>query len=65
MNEAEWQTRKKRIDARLRSCSPPWKILHYKDGMDFSKLDGVAVEELPTANGPADYALFVQGKALA
>lgn len=64
MNEAEWQTRKKRIDARLRSCSPPWKIIRYKEGLDLSTLDAAAVEELPTANGPADYALFVQGKLL-
>lgn len=64
MNEAEWQTRKKRIDARLRSSAMPWKIVHYKDGMDLASLDTVAVEEFPTASGPADYALFVKGKLL-
>jgi len=64
MSEAEWQTRKQRIDARLRSLQPAWKIIRYKEGLDLKSLDGVAVEELPTANGPADYALFVKGKLL-
>jgi hypothetical protein len=29
--------------------------------LDLNALDKTAVEELPTANGPADYALFVKG----
>ena len=65
MNEAEWQTRKQRLDTRLRALQPPWKIVRYSDGLDFSTLDRVAVEELPTANGPADYGLFVDGQLLA
>jgi len=56
---SEWQTRKQRIDARLCSLQPPWKILRHHDNLDLSTLDRVAVEELPTANGPADYGLFV------
>jgi type I restriction enzyme, R subunit len=32
--------------------------------LDTSRLDGQAVEEYPTANGPADYALFVKGMLL-
>ncbi|HMC27952.1 MAG TPA: DEAD/DEAH box helicase family protein, partial [Verrucomicrobiae bacterium] len=64
MSEAEWQTRKQRIDARLRSIQPAWNIIRYRENLDLTKLDGVAVEELPTANGPADYALFVRGKLL-
>lgn len=64
MNEAEWQTRKQRIDARLRALQPAWHIVRYRDGLDTSMLDCVAVEELPTTNGPADYALFVGGKLL-
>src|SRR5947207_15524428 len=64
MTESEWQTRKQRIDARLRSVNPPWQIVRYRDGLDFAALDKTAVEELPTANGPADYALFVGGKLL-
>ena len=64
MTESEWQTRKQRIDSRLRSMNPPWKIVRYRDGLDFAALDCHAVEELPTATGPADYALFVGGKLL-
>jgi len=64
MNEAEWQTRKQRIDARLRSLNPAWQIVRYNEGLAFSTLHCHAVEELPTANGPADYALFVSGKFL-
>jgi type I restriction enzyme R subunit len=64
MNEAEWQTRKQRIDTRLRAIQPPWKIIRYREDLDFAALDGHAVEELPTANGPADYGLFVGGQLL-
>jgi len=64
VTESEWQTRKQRIDTRLRALQPSWKIVRYRDGLDLSTLNGVAVEELPTANGPADYGLFVAGKLL-
>lgn len=64
MNEAEWQTRKTRIDTRLRALSPRWKIIPYREGLNFTVLDAHAVEELPTANGPADYGLFVNGRLL-
>jgi len=30
MTESEWQTRKQRIDTRLRSMNPPWKIVHFR-----------------------------------
>src|SRR5436190_6228327 len=64
MHEAEWQTRKQRIDARLRAMQPPWSIVRYREGLDLSSLHCHAIEEFPTANGPADYALFVGGKLL-
>jgi type I restriction enzyme R subunit len=64
MSEGEWLTRKSRIDARLRSMNPPWTIIPYREGLNFSGLDAHAVEELPTTNGPADYGLFVKGKLL-
>lgn len=64
MNEAEWATRKTRIDSKLRSLSPSWEIVRYREGMDLSQLRHHAVEEFPTANGPADYALFVEGRLL-
>ena|ERR1017187_5729412 len=60
-NEAEWLTRKKRIDAKLISLNPPWKIIPWRSGRDTSKLACHAVTEFPTESGPADYALFVDG----
>lgn len=62
MNEAEWLTRKKRIDTRLTQNG--WKLTRFSSDLDLKRLDKVAVEELPTANGPADYALFVGGQLL-
>jgi len=60
-NENESQTRKDRIDKKLSG----WTILrHHHKGMDTSVLDCHAVEEYPTENGEADYALFVNGKLL-
>jgi type I restriction enzyme R subunit len=59
--ELEWKTRKERIDKRLKELNPPWTIIKYDPGMDTSALKCHAVEEYPTANGPADYALFVNG----
>ena len=64
MNEAEWLTRKKRIDTKLRSLNPKWEIVPYRDGLDLSGLTHHAVEELPVANGFADYGLFVDGQLL-
>ena len=62
ITESEWLTRKKRIDSRLTALG--WKIVRYSEGIDLGSLKKVAVEELPTASGPADYALFVSGKLL-
>ena len=64
MTESEENTRKKRIDKKLRSSLLNWKIIRHKDGMDTSVLNAHAVEEYPTQTGPADYALFVEGKLL-
>ncbi|GAK59891.1 type I site-specific deoxyribonuclease [Candidatus Vecturithrix granuli] len=64
MTESEWTTRKTRIDARLRSLNPAWEIIPYHGGLDTSKLTRHAVEEYPTNHGPADYALFVNGRLL-
>lgn len=65
MHEAEWQTRRQRIDTRLRVLSPPWEILPWQPGLTPAQLTRHAVTEFPTANGPADYALFVNGHRLA
>ncbi|MBI4626122.1 MAG: hypothetical protein HY736_23240 [Verrucomicrobia bacterium] len=64
MQELEWQTRKKRIDARLMAATPPWKIIPYHAGLDLTTLDRCAVTEFPADNGPADYALYVNGRWL-
>jgi len=62
--ESEHQTRKRRIDARLMAMTPPWQIIRHQDGLDYARLHQVAVEEYPTDNGPADYALFIHGRLL-
>ena len=33
MSEAEWKTRKERIDKWLKSLPQPWEIVRYKDGL--------------------------------
>lgn len=60
--ESESQTRKKRIDTKLRDAG--WEIVPFKDGMDPRLLTNHAIEEFPTANGPADYALVSAGLLL-
>lgn len=60
--ESEKVTRKKRIDPRLKKLG--WNVTPYVLGLDTSKLSNHAVEEYPTSNGPADYALFVEGRLL-
>ena len=62
--ELEWKTRKERIHKKLTSLNPPWKIINHSNVKDYSSLNHYAVEEYPTENGPADYALFVNGKLL-
>jgi type I restriction enzyme R subunit len=64
IEELEWQTRKERIDRKLRSLSSPWIIEKHHPFLDTSQLANHAIEEYPTENGPADYALFVEGKLL-
>lgn len=60
--ELEWQTRKHRIDRRLRALG--WQTVPWIEGLAVDSFSGVAVAEFPTANGPADYALFVGGLLL-
>src|SRR5436190_2189341 len=60
--ESESQTRKKRIDQKLIHLG--WKIVPYQLGLNTSMFSNHAVEEYPTSTGPADYALFVEGKLL-
>jgi len=62
--ESEWQTRKLRIDTRLKELSSPWKIQKYDPALNINDLHAVAIEEYPTENGPVDYAFIVNGKIL-
>jgi len=64
MTEREWITRKTRIDAQLKALNPAWEVIPYKKDLDIRSLTHHAIEEFPTDNGPADYALFVNGKLL-
>jgi len=64
MKESEAATRKKRIDQKLKSSLLNWTIIHNDKVKNLSKLTRHAVEEYPTEKGPADYALFVDGKLL-
>jgi hypothetical protein len=34
MTESEWHTRKPRIDTRLRSVNPRWRIVRYRYGFE-------------------------------
>ncbi len=62
MLESEWATRKQRIDPLIRACG--WNIAAYDSSKPLSDYDRCAIEEYPTDNGPADYALCVSGAIL-
>ena len=63
-DEFEWQTRRDRINKKLRALKPAWNIIKFHEGLEIAAFDCHAIEEYLTANGPADYALFVKGKLL-
>ena len=58
--EREWQTRRDRIDTRLRKLG--WHIDPFRAGLVTSELTQHAVTEFETQNGPADYVLIVDGR---
>src|SRR5438552_3306355 len=60
MSEKEWQTRQQRIDRRL--AEQGWTIVPYRAGAKAGFYRRHAVTEYPTDAGPADYALFVDGR---
>src|SRR4051794_4001157 len=60
ISESEWRARKRRIDPRLRTAG--WKIVPYDPLRPLTACDACAIEEYPTAYGPADYALCVAGR---
>lgn len=57
---SEWLTRKQLIDKELRAAG--WRVTPHHEGVALSRLDRCAVEEYPTNNGPADYALVLNGR---
>lgn len=59
--ESERQTRRERIDPKLKSSS--WTIVRADQDRPQAGA-GFAVEELETTNGPADYGLFEEGRCV-
>ena len=57
---SEWLTRKKLIDTMLKQSG--WKVAPFRGGKSLSSQDCCAIEEYPTALGPADYALCLGGQ---
>ena len=58
-SESERRTRKSRIDPRLKAWG--WEVVPYAPGKALHGYKHHAIEEFPTDNGPADYALVVDG----
>ena len=61
-DQSERQTRREMIDPALKKAG--WPIKPFDDKMPLSAFDCCAVTEYPTDNGPADYALCVDGRIL-
>jgi type I restriction enzyme R subunit len=60
--EQEKQTRRQRINPRLRAAG--WEVVPFDHTTPMDAHDKAAIEEFETANGPADYALCNEGRAL-
>src|SRR5438132_3649920 len=60
--EGEWQTRKLRIDGRLKAQG--WKVVPFDPSCAISTYKHHAIEEYPTDNGPADYVLVANGRII-
>ena len=60
--ESERRTRRTRIDPRLRESG--WEIVPFDERKSLKSYRHHAIEEYPTENGPADYALVVDGLLL-
>ena len=61
--ESERQTRKRRIDPQLKSLG--WSVVPFTEDCSLADLNNCAIEEYPTENGPADYALCLDGRIVA
>lgn len=60
MNRTERETRARRIDPRLEAAG--WRVVPFDPETPLAGYDGCAIEEYPTAAGPADYALCTGGR---
>ncbi len=60
--ESEWLTRKTRIDTRLRALG--WAVVPFDPARSLVSYPPSAITEYATDNGPADYALCVDGRLL-
>ena len=60
-NQNPEQLARDKIDAELIQCS--W-VIQNKNQINLKAATGVAVREYQTDIGPADYVLFVEGKAI-
>lgn len=60
--QSEWHTRKRLIDPKLQAAG--WRVVTYDPAHPCGTGKPVAIEGYPTDNGPADYALCVDGQLL-
>jgi len=60
--ESERQTRKRRIDPLLKALG--WRVVAFDPDRSLTNLNNCAIEEYPTENGPADYALCLDGRII-
>lgn len=61
-SESERLTRRQLIDPKLKSAG--WRVVPFASDKPLSGFDRCAIEEFPTDNGPADYALCAEGAIL-
>src|SRR6266478_829167 len=61
-SNSEWLTRKRLIDSMLKASG--WKVVPFDQGKPLATQHCCAIEEYPTAAGPADYALCVNGQII-
>lgn len=61
-DDSEWKTRKRLIDPKLRAAG--WRVVKCDPAHPSGTGSPAAIEEFPTDNGPADYALCVDGRLL-
>src|SRR3989442_906153 len=59
---SEYLTRKQLVDSRLQAAG--WSVVPFKTDRALGAYENCAIEEFPTDNGPADYALCVNAQIL-